>query len=173
LENADLIQKLLEHAPRVIPSFAAVSPDDVRKLACAVAYLLRPDNILRGERPLVDGVVVPKIYGEDGKVFHPRNDPQILTPQFELQLEQDPHRAGGEFFRCFRGAFGFLPRICPALRDPDDTQAAFALADLVAYLLDPRDLKDYRYTTREIRRFNNGVLRALDPPPGSFRENKA
>ena len=157
-------QLLLKYGPRVLPSFSNLSSQDTRTIAESVAYLVRPDLIksgliLLGPNP-VDPLTKP-LYGEDGELVHLANDPSSLSPEFRLLSGSPLCPQGAEFFRCYAGTFNSAKRILGTLGfgSGDCYKPSWPRADMAAYLLDPRDLSDYRYGSGEVRKFHDTLDR--------------
>jgi hypothetical protein len=162
--NSAVIMNVLQYAPRVLPRFSLLNNGEVENISDSVAYLMRADMIIRNRTgfgpSFHDGTRRPIIYGEDGVKFHLLNNPSDLNPNFEI-----PERymnGGGEFARCYSGTFDLMTDLRDRLSPEGGLYSiAFSLADLTAYLLDSRDLRDYTYNKTEIDSFNSKLVKEL------------
>ncbi|QQG40282.1 MAG: hypothetical protein HYS81_02640 [Candidatus Aenigmatarchaeota archaeon] len=165
--NSHVVRHLLSFAPRVLPAFGNLDEEDVKRVADSVAYLMRPDLIIHGmigmgPRPVVTKTL-PVIHGEDGVHVHLRNDPKVLSPDWKLGKKNEYlWNTGAELFRCYSGTLSEMPYALKELGvGTDYMKPAFGLADLTAFLLDPRDLTDYDYTPEEIGRFTRTLVKEM------------
>ncbi|MBI4148320.1 hypothetical protein HY490_03450 [Candidatus Woesearchaeota archaeon] len=165
-KNSAVLRELLQFAPRVLPEFSTLTEDEVASLADAVAYAMRTDLVLRGTscwqgmfQP--GGPTIQPRYGEDGLRAHLRNSPDVLNSGWRMprDVPDEVVYRGAELFRCYAYAIQFMPGLKEKLGG--SYQAAFPLADLTAYLLNPRDLVDYTYTREELDRFRESLARDL------------
>jgi len=168
VHNSRVIQVLLkQYGPKVLPEISSLSDGEFNQVSGAVAYLVRTDTIKSGELRLVGPNPLfckpQNIFGEDGELVHLLNDPSCLNPDWRIPRDfpQEYSSRGAEFFRCYSAAMDFLPKIKLKLdtRNQGIFSLAFPLADMTAYLLDPRDLTDYKYTPEEIARFHGKLAR--------------
>lgn len=161
IHNSLVIYELLKYAPKVLPEFANLKEDEIKKIAGTVAYLLRPDLITADSGYVIIGPnpyfkkANKRVANEAKFSYHLRNDPKKLTPDFDPDFKDWEQDAGAEFFRCYCGALESIPGLYDKL-DPNrhSLYPAFKLADLTAYLLDPKDLTDYDYSKDELSKFH-------------------
>ena len=167
--NRDVLLFLLEnYGSKVVPAFSSLSSKEKGIIADAVAYLVRPDLIISPEEhfvlpiPLRDRGVI-RISTGDKVSVHLRNDPGVLYPGFKLpkDIGEEYREIGKEFFRCYAATISFMPGMSRKLEPVDGNTfgSAFPLTDMTAYLLDPMDITDYRYSEGEVDRFHETLAR--------------
>ncbi|NOQ37525.1 hypothetical protein GQ472_01425 [archaeon] len=167
--NSEVIYQILQYADRVLPEFSSLSDDEVRKMADSVAYMMRTDIIIQQQIPFglipLPEEIKPSVYDINNVYVHLRNDPDILSPEWELPYyDRDPlqvedfkktHNVATEFLRCYSAIItwsGLSDKLNPVVCSFDP---AFKLAQVTAFLLTLGDLANYQYTPEDIERFNN------------------
>ncbi len=174
--NAEVIRNILGYANRVIPEFVNIPNEEVREISEMVAFVMRTDLIIRigeyeiiGPKPLFHGRIPTNSTNQEvlGVLA---NDPNRLYPGWSLMKDEEHnipnfwtfYNRANEFGRCY----GFiLNKFFPKTREMLGASQyggipEYRLADLTAYLLDINDLDDYRYTSKETRRFHERLLGA-------------
>lgn len=169
--NNEVIYQILQYADRVLLEFKLLSDKEVRTIADTVTYLMRPDIIISGEmavigpNPLVEKTTlrIPNETDERNFKVHLRNNPDELSPEWEIPKNESYLTIGSEFFRVYTAAISWMPRMYDRL-DPQNRslKPAFRLADLTAYLLDPKDITDYRYNDEEIEKFHQTLRKEAE-----------
>jgi len=168
--NSNVIYQILKYAPKVIPSFNNLEDGEVKKIADVAAFLIRPDLIkngyaLIGPKPFQQGDKIKIVNESEEPEFsvHLRNNPEDLTPDFEVPAKEPYLSHGAEYFRCYAGAISWIPGLYEKL-DPENhsLNPVFKMADLTAHLIDPDDLTDYRYSDEEISNFHKTLRREME-----------
>jgi len=163
--NSHVLFEILKHAPRVLPRFAELAEEQVHTIADSVAYLVRTDTIIAGGYALgpnfLPDTTQPKIHGEDGIQVHLRNDPTRLHPGW--RVPQEYTQVAAEFFRCYGAVIVWRPDIRDVLTsDRNSFTPSFPLADVTAFLLNPVDLFDYKYSPEEKAKFRQRLQRDIE-----------
>ena len=164
--NSEVIAQILSYAPLVLPEMGLLTSKQFTTLAQSAAYILRTDSIYREDMPayfmgFLPSPPIKRMFSEDGLKIHFRNDPSLLTPNFELRdfkNYKELEHIGAEFFRTYSGAVFSNPEIEPILVQNGHMGPIFNLADVTAFLLTPTDLIDYHYTKEEL----NGFAQKID-----------
>lgn len=173
--NSEVIYQILQHGYRVLPEFSSLSDDEVRTLADSVAYMMRTDIIIPQRFSFgimrLPEKIVPNVYDINNVYVTLRNDPDILSPEWELlyyfrdSLQEkelnECDTVACEFFRCYSAVtawMGLRKKLDPVRRSLDPE---FKLAQMTAFLLCPDNLVDYQYTPEDIEKFNNILEREI------------
>jgi len=181
--NARIIYTLLQYVERVLPTFKDLSREEVKRIAEATAYMIRPDTLVEGDctQVLLSSVVfVPpflsqkkyqKSFGEDGIEVHLMNNPDELNEGWwafwhnNYGGENDRYAArAGEFFRCYWAIIQWMPGIADKLgKHPlcSSHDHAIKLADVMAFLLNPNDLDDYSYAHEEKTTYQKRLIKQM------------
>ena len=169
--NSEVIYQILQYADKVLPEFGSLSDGEVRKIADSVAYMMRTDIIIQqklpfGPKPLPEEII-PTEYDINNVYVCLRNDPYVLSPEWELPYydggslrEEDfkkTHNVAIEFLRCYSAVItwaGLDDKLNPV---SCSSNSAFKLAHVTAFLLSLDNLVDYQYTPEDVERFNNAL----------------
>ena len=167
IHNSELLQKIIPFAKPLLPRIDALDEQTIKKIADGVAYLLRTDFIVAEGIWLPPFLAEPRrsLHGEDG-VPHFLNKPDTIRSDWKLP-EEYKDRGAAEFYRCYNGVLTELKEvrkvIASTTRDSGSSHcAAFSLANVTAFLLNPDDLVDYRYTTEERKEYEETLDSQMD-----------
>lgn len=179
LHNSAVLFELFKYVPIRLPEFTRFSGAEQKYVADVSAYLLRPD-LLKGFCCGPMGVIGPQpvkrdriatysvpIGGNVAPAVHLRNDPEDLKDK-NWRIPDSETEMGGELFRSLSAAVYFMTYYGEFTSAKPDKYLGLGhmmiAADVVAYLLDPKDLTDYVYSEAEIAAFHKtleGELRTV------------
>ncbi|MFC1697437.1 hypothetical protein ACFL1H_03835 [Nanoarchaeota archaeon] len=158
--NSKVFNELLKYSERMMPEFKLITDEERKLMSDTIAYMIRTDNIKTRSTygpTLAPETQIPKIYGEDGIFPHLKNNPDNLHPEFVY----DGNQLGAEIFRCLTGVVVWIPGIADKLDENSTLNPAFKMADMLAYLLDTKDLLDYKYTEDEKNKYHKALAKDM------------
>lgn len=162
--NARVLRGLFPYAERALPGKILTLGEQITgNLVNSAAYIMRTDLIFQGVCPpfsVTPCSQTPTTYFEDGRFPHLARDPDIIALGFRLPKEPGLDARGCELARCFCAPSSWME----LYDSPQEIgmQEGFVIGDVVAYLLDVRDLVDYTYSDEELGKFDRRARRIAE-----------
>lgn len=161
---------LNEYAPKVVPNLKNLYSEEIQTIAKSIAYMVRSDLLKSNIQEIFLPPFQIKIPKEKYFVnIELLNNPEKLYEgwrafwhgKFGQEENTYAHRAA-ELFRCYWGTIYKMPNLEGRLYIKNKCfGCASDLADVTAYLVNPENLTDYEYTSKEKNKFNKKLVKQL------------
>jgi len=169
-DNSLIISWILnKYASKVVYDIQKLEEKEIQTIAKSVAYLVRTD-ILKSE---ISGLLIPpikiKLPKEDSTKIDLLNNPKELNENWKpfwkgnYGHKEDIYAArAAELFRCYWMTISKIPNLEGRLYLKGESfGCATNLANVTTYLLNPKNINDYEYTPKEIKEFNDILIKQM------------